>query len=298
MKEECLICKAPLEYLNEDIEMECELCHKKEKSKTRCINGHYVCNECHMQGIDSLVGLCLKETSKNPVKILNQMMDLPFCHMHGPEHHLMVGMALLTAYKNAGGEINLEKALIEMNSRGKSVPGGACGFWGACGAGISAGMFVSIVTGSTPLGTDNFALSHKMTSAALGAIGEIGGPRCCKRDSYLSIQKAVEFVKKKPGDRNGTAGNCLFLQRAEQPVYWEKMSVSQCGEKEDCIHLCSQFLQEPDCGGSWEEVSVRHCRLLFCRNRDKASDQSGCGKADEAGVRHRYGERSVFQITG
>ena len=38
MKEECLICKAPLEYLNEDIEMECELCHKKEKSKTRCIN--------------------------------------------------------------------------------------------------------------------------------------------------------------------------------------------------------------------------------------------------------------------
>ena len=29
MKEECLICKAPLEYLNEDIEMECELCHKK-----------------------------------------------------------------------------------------------------------------------------------------------------------------------------------------------------------------------------------------------------------------------------
>ena len=199
MKEECLICKAPLEYLNEDIEMECELCHKKEKSKTRCINGHYVCNECHMQGIDSLVGLCLKETSKDPVKILNQMMDLPFCHMHGPEHHVMVGMALLTAYKNAGGEINLEKALIEMNSRGKSVPGGACGFWGACGAGISAGMFVSIVTGSTPLGTDNFALSHKMTSAALGAIGEIGGPRCCKRDSYLSIQKAVEFVKKNLG---------------------------------------------------------------------------------------------------
>ena len=50
MKEECLICKAPLEYLREDIEMECELCHKKEKSKTRCINGHYVCNACHIQG--------------------------------------------------------------------------------------------------------------------------------------------------------------------------------------------------------------------------------------------------------
>ena len=90
MKEECLICKAPLEYLKEDTEMECELCHKREKSKTRCINGHYVCNECHMQGIDSLIGICMGETSKNPAIILNQMMAQPFCHMHGPEHHIMV----------------------------------------------------------------------------------------------------------------------------------------------------------------------------------------------------------------
>ena len=123
MKEECLICKAPLEYLQEDVEMECELCHKKEKSKTRCINGHYVCNECHMQGIDCLVGLCLSETSKDPAVILNKMMEQPFCHMHGPEHHIMVGMALLTAYKNSGGELELKNALVEMNSRGRSVPG-------------------------------------------------------------------------------------------------------------------------------------------------------------------------------
>ena len=26
MKEECLICKAPLEHLNEDIEIECAIC--------------------------------------------------------------------------------------------------------------------------------------------------------------------------------------------------------------------------------------------------------------------------------
>lgn len=41
-------------------------------------------------------------------------MSMPFCHMHGPEHHVMVGSALLTAYKNAGGEIELKKALHEM----------------------------------------------------------------------------------------------------------------------------------------------------------------------------------------
>ena len=83
MREECLICGAPLEYLNEDIEMECELCHKKEKSKTRCVNGHYVCNECHMQGIDVLFGLCMEEKSSNPVKILNKMMAMPFCQCMG-----------------------------------------------------------------------------------------------------------------------------------------------------------------------------------------------------------------------
>ncbi len=194
MKEECLICKAPLEYLNEDTPMECAICHKKENSKTRCTRGHYVCNECHTKGIDVLFGLCLVERSKNPIEIMEKMMALPFCHMHGPEHHVMVGMALLTAYKNAGGEIEFEKALREMMSRGKSVPGGACGFWGACGSGISSGMFVSIISGSTPLGTKNFGLSHKMTALALGSIGDVGGPRCCKRGSYLTILNGIDFV--------------------------------------------------------------------------------------------------------
>ena len=195
MKEECLICKAPLEYLETDILMECEICHKKENSKIRCINGHYVCSECHTQGLDSIIGSCMNETSKDPVDIIEKMMSMPFCHMHGPEHHVMVGAALLTAYRNAGGEIDLKKALVEMMNRGKRVPGGACGFWGACGAGISTGMFVSIISSSTPLSVEPFALSHKMTAKSLSAIGEIGGPRCCKRDSYLSILSAIDFVE-------------------------------------------------------------------------------------------------------
>ena len=195
IKEECLICKAPLEYLEKDILMECEICHKKENSKTRCIKGHYVCNDCHTRGLDTIIGVCLKETSKDPIAIIEKMMSLPFCHMHGPEHHVMVGAALLTAYKNAGGDIDLKSSLTEMMNRGKSVPGGACGFWGACGAGISSGMFISIISKSTPLTKEPFALSHKMTARSLEQIGEIGGPRCCKRDSFLSILAAVDFVR-------------------------------------------------------------------------------------------------------
>lgn len=199
MKNECLVCKAPLEYLQADTMVECAICHRREASKTRCVNGHYVCSECHTRGMDQSFAVCTNETSRNPFVILEKMMNLPFCHMHGPEHHVMVGAALLTAYRNAGGSLDLQAALAEMYSRGKAVPGGACGFWGACGAGVSAGMYISIVTGSTPLANRAWGLSNRMTSKALGKIGEIGGPRCCKRDSYLAIMAAVEFTQEELG---------------------------------------------------------------------------------------------------
>ena len=195
MNEECLICGAPLEYLLEDVEMECAVCHKKECSRTRCVNGHYVCSACHTAGMDSMFGVCLSEQSKDPIRILNRLMALPFCHMHGPEHHVLVGAALLTAYRNAGGRVDLPKALTEIKKRGQDVPGGACGFWGACGAGISAGIFVSVISGSTPLAEEPFGLANRMTARALEAIGAVGGPRCCKRDSYLSVLAAIDFVQ-------------------------------------------------------------------------------------------------------
>ena len=206
MKDECLICGASLKYLENDKLMECSVCHKKENSKTVCEKGHYVCSDCHTQGMDSILGVCLAEKSKDPIVIIKKLMDLPFCHMHGPEHHVLVGSALLTAYKNAGGNIDLASALSEMQARGKKVPGGACGCWGACGAGVSAGMFVSIVTGSTPLAVKEWQLSNYMTAGALGAIASAGGPRCCKRNSYIAIIKAVEFSK---------AYLCVEMERGE-----------------------------------------------------------------------------------
>lgn len=199
MKDECLICGAPLVYLKTGVEMECAICHRKESSKTRCGKGHYICNDCHTRGIDTVVGICLGTDLRDPWKIYELIVSREFCHMHGPEHHIIVGAALLTAYKNCGGDVDLPAALAEMQERGRMVPGGACGFWGACGAGISAGMFVSVATGSTPLAGKEWGLSNLMTSAALHAIGEVGGPRCCKRKSYLAIIEAVRFARDELG---------------------------------------------------------------------------------------------------
>lgn len=219
MNDECLICKAPLVYMEQDVLMECAVCHKKETSKTRCVNGHYVCDACHTQGMDSIIGYCLTERSADPIHILEKLMEMPFCHMHGPEHHVLVGSALLTAYGNAGGELDLPKALLEMQSRGKQVPGGACGFWGACGAGVSAGMFVSIISGATPMSGEAFGLSNLMTSAALREIGTVGGPRCCKRDSFLSVLAAVRFVSAHFGvDMEASEPVCGFSDRNNQCI--------------------------------------------------------------------------------
>lgn len=202
MNNECLICGKPLKYFPESQEMECHFCHRKFKSNTSCEDGHYVCDECHaQQGFEAIRKYALSSKSCNPIEIAAGMMHSPYIHIHGNEHHVLVGAALLTAYHNAGGDINLEKALMEMEKRGKQVPGGACGFWGACGAAISSGMFISIVSGSTPLKQEEWGLSNLMTSKSLCSIGEIGGPRCCKRDSFLSIRNAVDFCAENFGVR-------------------------------------------------------------------------------------------------
>ena len=116
MQEECIVCKAPLIYLEQDEWMECELCHKKELSKTRCQNGHYVCNDCHTKGLDTILSLCIDETSRNPIEIVRKMMDAPFCHMHGPEHHAIVPCILLTAFRNNGEHMDYDAALSEILS--------------------------------------------------------------------------------------------------------------------------------------------------------------------------------------
>ena len=50
--------------------------------------------------------------------------------MHGPEHHILDGACLLVAFKNAGGEIDLDDALNKIMIEGLRMPGAMCGFWG------------------------------------------------------------------------------------------------------------------------------------------------------------------------
>ncbi len=217
----CLVCGKPLKYYTEPKEMECQFCHQNFQSYASCTDGHFVCDECHSQkGIEAINDFCMKTDSKDPIQIVQSIMEDPYIYMHGPEHHTMVGAALITAYYNAGGELDLAKSLSEMRERGNKYPGGSCGFWGCCGAAVSAGMFMSIVTETTPLSTKTWGMSNEITSRVLGKIASYGGPRCCKRNSFTAILVAVEYVRDNMG---------VFMELPEQTV------CSHFSENHECL---------------------------------------------------------------
>ena len=142
-----------------------------------------------------IIDVCLLQKSKNPVEIFNNIAQMDFVAMHGLEHHILDGAALLTAYYNAGGNIDLEQSLKELMNRGLKMPGATCGMWGVCGAVTSMGAALSIIDGTGPLSTDTSWGKHmEFTSKALSSLSEVGGPRCCKRDAFLAFQKAIEFI--------------------------------------------------------------------------------------------------------
>lgn len=110
----------------------------------------------------------VKSESKNPLAIVKEMMGKEFVSIYGPEHHFLDGAAFLTAYKNAGGEINLENCLEELENRAERMPGAMCAYWGVCGSVASVGAALSIIHGTQPLSTDEFYKDNmEYTSAVL-----------------------------------------------------------------------------------------------------------------------------------
>ena len=57
-----------------------------------------------------IIQACLKERSKNPVDIFYNIAQMDFVRIHGLEHHILDGAAILTAFYNAGGRIDLQNS--------------------------------------------------------------------------------------------------------------------------------------------------------------------------------------------
>jgi len=196
----CLICGQDLVYLSEMQPQACVYCGQSVESNARCAQGHFVCDACHGADANDLIEqYCTSARSSNPVEMAVTLMSHPSVAMHGPEHHFLVPAVLLAAYYNPQPEVEKGPKIRQARKRAEGVRGGSCGLCGNCGAGVGTGIFISLITGATPLSKSAWQLSNRMTAESLLKIAEHGGPRCCKRDTFLALQSAQAFVQKQFG---------------------------------------------------------------------------------------------------
>ena len=203
--DKCEICGKKLIYAMkpEDYnELTCNFCGKVFNTNIYCEDGHYLCDDCHIKGpIEIIEKICSETNIKDPFELADLIMKHPNFKMYGPEHHVLTPAVILTALKNNqikkldGNEINLFD-IKEAIRRASKIPGGWCGFYGSCGAGMGSGIAISIFTGATPSTNKPRTLANQMTSRSLAQIAD-NLEHCCKRSVKLSICETLAFLKEK-----------------------------------------------------------------------------------------------------
>ncbi|MFX1496095.1 MAG: DUF5714 domain-containing protein [Promethearchaeota archaeon] len=204
-KDICEICGGSLVYATEASDhkkLKCEFCCNVFTTNIYCENDHFICDICHMKDpIEIIEEICESTSIKDPFKLADIIMKHPKFKMYGPEHHVLVPTVILTALKNNkikksnGDEINLFD-IKEAIRRASKIPGGWCGFYGSCGAGMGSGITVSLFTGATPSTNIPRSLANEATSRSLNKISD-NLEHCCKRSVKLTIKETLEFLKEK-----------------------------------------------------------------------------------------------------
>ncbi|MEF9951882.1 MAG: DUF5714 domain-containing protein [Clostridium sp.] len=226
----CILCDAEINYSEDYSLHKCIYCKGEFQSNTACKNGHYVCDSCHaLKGVDLIYSYCLETLKSNPMDMANDIMGCDGFKMHGPEHHFLAPAVLLSSYCNVQNLSYEEKKkmLLVAKKRAEDVKGGFCGFYGSCGAAVGCGMFLSIITGTTPLTKDTWGLVNEGTGKCLIKLSEIGGPRCCKKGMFTSINIASRILDEKMNIR-------LYDYENEVKCTYSKYNKECIGK--DCPH--------------------------------------------------------------
>lgn len=193
----CTVCGEELIYQSDGgTAVNCSFCGQEVITPCTCTAGHHVCDSCHRQeGIKVIRSICLNSSEKDLIALMCRIRNHPAIPMHGPEHHAMVPGVILAAYRNNGG--NISQDIIGTGiDRGSKVPGGACGFWGCCGAAVGAGIAAALILESTPLKAGERQNALNFTANILTEIARMNGGRCCQRDSWLALTQASRLSKK------------------------------------------------------------------------------------------------------
>lgn len=196
-KSGCAVCGKELQYLKRAEELHCVFCNRVFSTQARCTDSHFVCDACHALSANDLIErFTIASDSTDPIAMALTLMKAAPVKMHGPEHHFLVPAVLLAAFYNmTGPQAEKGTRIRKARQRAEHVPGGFCGFYGDCGAAVGTGIFLSVMTDATPLSHDEWRLANLVTADSLRTIALAGGPRCCKRNSFLALLEAIRFVK-------------------------------------------------------------------------------------------------------
>jgi MoaA/NifB/PqqE/SkfB family radical SAM enzyme/SAM-dependent methyltransferase len=216
--EGCMVCGTELHYFTDIRELSCSYCGRKVPANGCCTAGHFVCDNCHRKdGLEVTKAICKWIREKDLITLLKLIRSHPSIPMHGPEHHAMIPGIILAAFRNSGGEITEEIINIGID-RGAQIPGGVCGFWGACGAAIGTGIAVSTILAATPLTPSSRQTAQSFSAKILSQIAKYKGGRCCQRETWLALTetaKLSEEVLNIPLTANDTLECTQYLKNKE-----------------------------------------------------------------------------------
>ncbi len=192
---DCMVCGAPLEYLAQDRVETCHYCGQRKAANAVCQAGHFVCDACHSKAaLEVIEDICRHATETDMIALLKRIRQHQAIPVHGPEHHSLVPAIIVTAYRNAGGQVD-GAALEAAIQRGAAIPGGSCGFLGVCGAAAGVASGFAILLGSNPLDGEKRQRMLKVTAQVLGEIAALDAARCCQRDCWIGLRLAAELSK-------------------------------------------------------------------------------------------------------
>lgn len=158
------------------------------------------------RSFDLITARCLEyyraPKGRGPMDIVHEVMDDASFPMHNFAHHYLVPAVLMAevCLRDGTPEAEFGKKLDEVRRRARNVLPAFCGLYGACGAAVGCGIFMSVYTGTTPLSKDTWSLCNYATAGALSEMAKLGGPRCCKRNTFA----ALLFMKKYIAQHLGT----------------------------------------------------------------------------------------------
>jgi Family of unknown function (DUF5714) len=189
------MCGAPLNYQEEEIQAKCHYCQAELSANAVCEQGHFVCDACHSNdGLAIIEHICQTTAETDLIALLDEIRRHPAIPRHGPEHHALVPALILTAYRNLGGAVTPAMFRTAI-SRGRSVPGGACGFLGVCGAATGVGIAFSLLLKANPVKPIERRQVQQTVQAVLGELASLEAARCCQRESWLALRKAAELSR-------------------------------------------------------------------------------------------------------